>query len=156
MLNRKQNNRDPTKAREARALQNSTQTVIVPSTGSKRSPLCSPKPTVPSGFPNEQRVHFGHQTRSNIAGSPSYIAVATGVIVPTTQNNSSPTVRRLSFSGDVGGSTASGLPPMSSLPVQPMRKAPFSQLKTRDEKVRVLHSIGSICGGDLPGALKNA
>ena len=50
----------------------------------------------------------------------------------------------------------SGLPSMSSLPVQPMRKVPFSQLKTRDEKLRVLNSFARMCGGDLPGTIKNA
>jgi hypothetical protein len=50
----------------------------------------------------------------------------------------------------------SGLPPMSSLPVQPMRKVPSSQLKTRDEKLRVLNSFAKIGGGDFPGTIKNS
>ena len=44
----------------------------------------------------------------------------------------------------------------TKMPVTHQQTAGFSHLKTWDEKLRVLNSLARICGGDLPGTIKNA
>lgn len=148
--------RDTTKANETR-WNSAPADVPAPSADGKRALVCSPKPTGTVSFKRSKGA-CGHRSRSDLSTSQSYSQVAQSVFYPSAEGPSPITARKLSFSEGTGitGITLSGLKPLCSSPVHNIRKAQFSQLKTKDEKVRALHTVGRVCGGDLPGAIKFA
>ena len=142
-------------------------TVSERSPGSPRT-MRSPAPLGTRAFPQSSNTVYSPTARFNGTGSPSFVQVAKSPRNTYSSNTTrSVTVQRLSFMSDmdvrapnvpdIASTINTGVKPLCSSPVISYRhRTRFSDLKTKDEKMKTIHDIGKVVGGDLVGAMKFA